>query len=272
MFDDETSIDTEVTEDDLNEEFDDTEFEDEDDWEDDESDWEDEEEDVDDSDEDEENADNDGEGKPSGKKTTIKYNGKEIQLTEEELIAAAQKGYNYDHIKGELDSVKTGNVYKAMKAGADKAGMSVEKYAEYLLESGTADAQLKAEKELKEKYPTAPADMIKEMARMQVAKDTESTKAATETEEQKAWSEALAAYPDLDIKNIPEDVQKEVAEGTSPLLAMKNHEIREIREQLKKSKAEAKRTENRSHTTGSVTSHHGDGTRNSFMDIYNRDD
>lgn len=183
---------------------------------------------------------------------TVKYNGEEKQLTRAEMIEAAQKGLNYDKIKERLDSVQTGDVYKAMKAGADKAKMSIEDYAKYLLETSAADEQLDAEREIREKYPTAPAEMIKEMAALR--KNTASGAAATaaETAEQKAWADALREYPEIKPDAIPEDVQKDVAAGATPLQAMKDHEIRELKDQIKKLKAEEKNKKNKETSIGSL--------------------
>lgn len=203
---------------------------------------------------------------------TVKYNGEERTLTREELITAAQKGLNYDKIKGKLDSAESGVVYKAMKAGADKAGMSVEDYANYLLENSEADKQLEAEREIREKYPGAPAAMVKELAkyRANAEESAAKTKEKTdvETAEQKAWAEALQEYPDLKLDQIPEDVLKNVKEGMSPLRAMMKHEILELRKQTQHQEIEKKNEANRKATIGSLKGRGGPDAKDPFLEGY----
>lgn len=257
---------------------DEAEFEDEDadttDFDDDEEDdaWDDEEDEVEGEGDSEESEESDAdETDDSEELFTIKYNGEEKQLTRAELIEAAQKGFNYDKVKSKLDSYEAGNIHKAMKAGADKAKMSVEDYAKYLIESSNADAQLEAEKALKEKYPTAPADMIREMAKLQTEKAGSGVKAQEQTEEQKAWAEAMHEYPGLSIDKIPDDVREAVKNGKSPLIAMKDHEIAELRKEKKKDAARAKNEDNKRRSVGSMKNHYGQKNRDPFMEAYDEE-
>ena len=64
---------------------------------------------------------------------TVKYNGKETKVAKDDIPTYVQKGMNYDHVMSELDSMRSGNMYKALKRAADKEGMSVEQYAKYVL-------------------------------------------------------------------------------------------------------------------------------------------
>lgn len=199
---------------------------------------------------------------------TVKYNGEEKQLSREELITAAQKGLNYDKVKSKLDSFESGNVYKAMKAGADKAGMTMDAYAAYLLENSEADAQLDAETEIRNKYPGAPADMIKELASLRRKEAGGKQQSSEQSAEQKAWAQVLQEYPDLKIDQIPEDVQEDVKNGVSPLLAMKNHEIRELKQQKKAEAVREKNEKNKKASVGSVTGSYGDGKKDPFLEGY----
>ncbi|MBR0081555.1 MAG: hypothetical protein IJP98_02310 [Clostridia bacterium] len=201
--------------------------------------------------------DEEGAEKPTEEQFTVKYNGEEKQLTREELITAAQKGLNYDKVKARLDSVEQGSVYRAMKAGAEKAGMSVEDYASYLLESNAADDQMEAERTIREKYPNAPADMIKEMAKLQTASSAEAARTSEQTAEQKAWAEALREYPDMKPDEIPESVQNAVKAGATPLQALKDHEISTLKEKIRTLEADRKNKENKAASTGSVTGRGG---------------
>lgn len=183
---------------------------------------------------------------------TVKYNGKEQQLTREELIANAQKGMNYDHVKGELDNVREGNVYKAMKAYADKAGMSIDEAATFLLESAAADAELEEEQSIRNQYGNLPGDVIKELVASRTAEKRAAATAKAESEQQKAWAEALDAYPDLTMDNVPQSVLDAVAKGATPLMALKDNEIASLRQQLKNNATQKQNDLNRARSVGSV--------------------
>lgn len=183
---------------------------------------------------------------------TVKYNGKEQQLTRDEMITNAQKGLNYDHVKGELDNVREGNVYKAMKAYADKAGMSIDEAATFLLESAAADAELEEEQSIRNQYGNLPADVIKELVASRTAEKRAAATAKAESEQQKAWAEALDAYPDLTMDTIPQGVLEAVSKGASPLMALKDNEIAALRQQLKNNATHQQNDLNRARSVGSV--------------------
>ena len=183
---------------------------------------------------------------------TVKYNGKEQQLTREELIAHAQKGMNYDHVKGELDNVREGNVYKAMKAYADKAGMSIDDAATYLLESAAADAELEEEQSIRNQYGNLPADVIKELVASRTAEKRAAATAKAESEQQKAWAEALEAYPDLTMDTVPQSVLEAVSKGASPLMALKDNEIATLKQAIKDGHTQKQNEINRARSVGSV--------------------
>ena len=62
----------------------------------------------------------------------IKYNKEEKALTQEEAIEYAQKGMNYDHVKEELEKVKSSKALSVMEKYAKQNNMTVEQYADYL--------------------------------------------------------------------------------------------------------------------------------------------
>lgn len=216
---------------------------------------------------DDEESDEEAE-EPESEKFTVKFNGEEKELNREELIAAAQKGLNYDKIKGRLDSWESGTIHQALKAAAGKAGMSIDDYAKYMLENSEADAQLEAERELRNKYPGAPAEMIRELAGYRTKAAESGTKAQEQSAEEKAWAEALREYPDIKVDEIPEEVQEDIRGGATPLMAYMRHEIRELKKQQKENAAKEKNAKNKKSSLGSLSSSGSSAKKDPFLEGY----
>lgn len=187
---------------------------------------------------------------------TIRYNKADRKLTRSEAVELAQKGANYDHVKAELDSYRNGPIGKAMKAYADQAGMSVEKYAEMMAQQAEAAEEKRLIAELQEKYPDAPEPLLKDYAKMQREGNKAQAQSAEEAKRQQEWADALAEYPDIKPDAIPQDVHDAVAEGVSPIDALRMHELAELRAKVAKLTADnetkKKQEDNRARSIGSV--------------------
>lgn len=187
---------------------------------------------------------------------TIRYNKADRKLTRAEAVELAQKGANYDHVKAELDSYRDGPIGKAIKAYADQAGMSVEKYAEFMAQQAETAAEKKAIDELREKYPDAPEELLKEHARMQREGSRAQAKSAEEAKLQRAWADALAEYPDIKADAIPQDVHDAVAQGATPLDALRQHELTTLRAKVAEltsaQEKKQKQDDNRARSIGSA--------------------
>jgi hypothetical protein len=190
---------------------------------------------------------------------TVKYNGKEQKVGKDEIPTLVQKGLNYDHIQSELDSMRSGNMYKVLKKAADKEGMSVEQYAKYVLDKEDADTLSSVEAEVRRENPNLPNAIIKELAEARAAKKQNLAKADESSAAEKAWAEALKEYPDMSRDTIPQEVLQAVAAGNSPLLAMKNYEISQLKAAQKKSAIEEKNIKNKEKSTGSLNGIRSDG-------------
>jgi hypothetical protein len=190
---------------------------------------------------------------------TVKYNGKEQKVGKDEIPTLVQKGLNYDHIQSELDSMRSGNMYKALKRAADKEGMSVEQYAKYVLDRDDADALSEAEAAVRKENPNLPNNIIKELAEARAAKKQHNAKAEEASESEIAWAEALKEYPDMTRDSIPDEVLQAVASGKTPLIAMKDYEIAQLRAEKKRSAIEEKNQKNKEKSTGSMNGNRSDG-------------
>lgn len=187
---------------------------------------------------------------------TIRYNKADRKLSKKEAVELAQKGANYDHVKAELDSYRSGPIGQAMKAYADQAGMSVEQYAEMMAHQAEAAAEKKAIEELQEKWPEAPDDLLKEYVRMQREGSKAKAMSAEEAKRQKEWADALAEYPDIKPDAIPQDVHEAVAQGASPIDALRQHELAALRAKVAEltaaKEAKEKANDNRARSIGSA--------------------
>lgn len=190
---------------------------------------------------------------------TVKYNGKETKVAKEDIPTYVQKGMNYDHVMSELDSMRQGNMYKVLKKAADKEGMSVEQYAKYVLDKEDADTLSAAEAEVRRENPNLPSNIIKELAEARAAKKANNAKAEQESAADKAWADALKEYPDITRDSVPQSVLEAVAAGKSPLLALKDYEISQLKEAKQKTAVEERNLKNKEKSTGSLNGRRSDG-------------
>ena len=196
---------------------------------------------------------------------TVKYNGKEQKVGKDEIPTLVQKGLNYDHIQSELDSMRSGNMYKVLKKAADKEGMSVEQYAKFVLDKEDADTLSSVEAEVRRENPNLPNAIIKELAEARAAKKQNLAKAEQGSAEEKAWAEALKEYPGMTKDSIPEEVLHAVAYGKSPLIALKDYEITQLKAAQKKQAVEEKNQKNKEKSTGSMNGTRSDGEMDDFL-------
>lgn len=201
---------------------------------------------------------------------TVKYNGKETKVAKDDIPTYVQKGMNYDHVMSELDSMRSGNMYKALKKAADKEGMSVEQYAKFVLDKEDANALSEAEAAVRKEFPNLPNNVVKELAEARAAKKANNAQAEQSSAEEKAWAEALAEYPDMTKDSIPNEVLEAVAGGKSPLIALKNYEISQLKAAEKKTAIETKNQKNKEKSTGSMKGESVDGDDQFLAGLFGR--
>ena len=201
---------------------------------------------------------------------TVKYNGKETKVSKEDIPTFVQKGMNYDHVMSELDSMRSGNMYKALKKAADKEGMSVEQYAKFVLDKEDANALSEAEAAVRKEFPNLPNNVVKELAEARAAKKANNAQAEQSSAEEKAWAEALSEYPDMTKDSIPNEVLEAVAGGKSPLIALKNYEISQLKAAEKKNAIETKNQKNKEKSTGSMKGESVDGDDQFLAGLFGR--
>ena len=87
----------------------------------------------------------------------IRYNGEDKALTQDEAIMLAQKGMNYDKIKGKLDALENGAL-KSISAIAERAGMTIDEYAERLNDFQEQSEITQIANEYQKKHPDVDDD------------------------------------------------------------------------------------------------------------------
>ena len=219
---------------------------------------------------------------------TIKYNGQDKPLSQEEAITMAQKGMNYDKVFGELQGFKqhfrNADELNVLVEMANSAGLDVPQYLQRMQDfQNNAMVQNIAEN-LKEKYPDAPDGLIQEMAKNQFEKQTNDKrqmKIDTETAKQKADKANLlnqiqaleSQYPDVDINQLPDEVIAMAAQGETLLSAYRAYELKQLREQISNQTNEInalkKNHSNKQKSTGSLTGRGGNDEMDAFLDGFN---
>lgn len=219
---------------------------------------------------------------------TIKYNGEDKALSQEEAITMAQKGMNYDKVYGELQNYKqhfkNSNDLKILVEMANSAGVGVSEYL-VKMQSFQNDAAIQniADK-LKEKYPEAPEELLKEMAKNQFER-TNADKRQAELDVQKSQESAeLAAlgkqiealqseYPDVDILKLPEEVIAMAQSGETLLSAYRAYDLKQWKDKFNNLNTELEATKknqsNRQKSTGSLAGKAANDAMDPFLEGLN---
>ena len=219
---------------------------------------------------------------------TIKYNGEDKPLSQEEAITMAQKGMNYDKVFGELQGFKqhfkNADDLNILIDMANSAGMDVPSYLQSMQGFQNNAMIQNIATTLKEKYPDAPDGLIQEMAKAQFEKQTSDKRQAkidTETAKKNADRENLVnqinalqgEYPDVDVYHLPEEVIQRAEQGETLLSAYRAYELKQLRDQISNQTNEInalkKNHSNKQKTTGSLTGKGGNDQLDAFLDGFN---
>lgn len=194
---------------------------------------------------------NEGEPAPAEEEPKYKVNflGEEMELPVSELVTAAQKGMNYDHVKSELDRLRAsaeqnGAARAMMEQMARSSGMTVEEYTE-LCKNTLEESKLR--EQLDRGIPEDAAKRLLELEEKERLRGEEEERQREEAQKREAYSELIREYPDL--TSLPDEVAAAVAEGESPLNAYRAYELRQLKTELAALK---KTAENRRKSTGSL--------------------
>lgn len=206
----------------------------------------------------------------------LKHLGEVKQVSRDEVIALAQKGMNYDHIRGERDTARQEvarlvELENFLKELAAPQGMSVQD----LMDS--TRASILAEREGLD--PNVALQRVKLdrdrkafEAQQQQRQQAQQQQTQEEARQRDSFLRFAKEYPDVDPKTIPKEVWERFGAGVDLADAYTRHENKRLREELSsvtaKLEAEKTNTKNRQRSTGSQKSA---GAENQKMDPIDRD-
>lgn len=210
---------------------------------------------------------------------TLKNRDEVRQFTKDEVVAMAQKGWDYDTVRQERDQLRqyreeADPALLMVKNYAEKSGLTVEQYLDVvrrqeLLSQGvneqTANAQISLEKQQAAMEARTRAD---QEARQQ--QEAVQRKAQEQQDTRRKDMEAfLAAHPGVKGSDIPQEVWAQVAAGKSLIAAYAEHENEQLKAELA---AERQNKANAQRSPGSLTNPQGEDTRSEIDKIWYSDD
>jgi hypothetical protein len=198
---------------------------------------------------------------------TLKVLGEEKSFTREEVVPLAQKGMDYDRVKGQLETAKNDlKDYQQVKAELSKQNERLQFLEELAKEQNMSLDELIENTQVQVMHRKTGKDM--EVCRGIVANERRARElqaqqaTVTATKDQNAKRDAdiaefMKAYPELasDPKNVPNEVWEAVNKGESLVSAYRAYEVKALRAELEQQKAaaaeEKRKQENKSRSTGS---------------------
>lgn len=198
---------------------------------------------------------------------TLKYMGEEKSVTREEIVPLAEKGMNYDKVKGQLEAARNDlREFEQVKADLSKRNEQLQYLEELAKEQNMSLDELIENTQVQVMHRKTGKDM--EVCRGIVANERRARElqaqqaTVTATKDQNAKRDAdiaefMKAYPELasDPKNVPQEVWDAVNKGESLLNAYRAYEVKALRAELEQQKAaaaeEKRKQENKSRSTGS---------------------
>lgn len=198
---------------------------------------------------------------------TLKWMGEEKSYTREEVIPLAQKGIDYDRVKGQLEESRQKYAdYDTIKADLAKRNeqfLALEELAKE--QNQTLDELIElTQAQMMAKKTGQNIDVCRGMIRNQrmerelKAREEKLTATVDQNAKQKADIDAfMKAYPDraADPTALPAEVWEAVRGGESLVSAYRAYEVKELKAQLERQKAEAEqrlqKEINKSRSTGS---------------------
>lgn len=213
-----------------------------------------------------ENAQQHAETQPKAdapKMWTLRHMDEVRQVGEADMVVLAQKGLDYDRIRGKYDESKP--VMELFGSFAKQAGMSIPDYVSFIRTqakqaSGMSEAEARRTVELEDREAAVSAKEAVEAQRQNGANQAAQARAAAEARRNADIAEFQRLFPDAakDPKAIPQEVWAAVRSGMSLVSAYSKYAVdqanaaRQAAEQ--KAAASAQNQQNASRSTGSMQS------------------
>lgn len=211
---------------------------------------------------------------------TLKNRDEVRQFTKDEVVAMAQKGWDYDTVRQERDQLRqyrqeADPALLMVKGYAQRSGLTVEQYLDVvrrqeLLSQGvneqTANAQISLEKQQAALEARTRADQEAQRQQEAAQKQAQEQQAARKRD----MAAFLESHPGVKGADIPGEVWAQVAAGKSLTAAYAEHENRQLKAELA---AERQNKANAQRSPGSLTNPQGEDIRSEIDKIwYSNDD
>lgn len=199
----------------------------------------------------------------------IVYNGQKMKLSRQEMITAAQKGMNYDHVYGELQQLRQAPEFALLDRYAAQNGMNRQQYMQALAQAETdRRVQQEVEKGVPEETARRLVNLEQEQARQQQQSAAAQSELGKRQERERQVAEFHKEFPD--VTEFPDEVMARIIRGETPVSAYRAYQIDQLNAKIasleQEKAAQAVTEQNRKKSVGSVS---GGGNGNDpFMDAF----
>ena len=192
---------------------------------------------------------------------TLKHLESTRTVTKEEAQELAQKGLDYDRVKGKLEELreyqnKVGPAVTLIQRYADQSHMSIEEYLDYcrsqeLVQGGLTEDQAKRQIDIEHRESAVTA-REEEAESERAAQDAAKQEADTQAEQVRRDIQAfMQDYPGVSAQEIPEEVWADMMKNkVSMSVAYGKYKVKALEREVEAAKAAA---EAKAKTTGSLT-------------------
>lgn len=188
---------------------------------------------------------------------TLRNREEQRQVTREELIAMAQKGWDYDKVRQERDQLQQTHEQVApflslLDEAAKKNGMTREEYldalrSQELMREGMSEEEARRELGFRKRE----ADLNARQTKLDAEENRRNSEAQKEQERQARVSREVAAFREAypDVKTVPQEVWDQVNKGVPLVTAYTTHENKRLLAELA---AERQNNANKQRSPGSL--------------------
>ncbi len=199
----------------------------------------------------------------------IVYNGQKMKLSRQEMITAAQKGMNYDHVYGELQQLRQAPEFALLDRYAAQNGMNRQQYMQALAQAETdRRVQQEVEKGVPEETARRLVNLEQEQARQQQQRAAAQSELGKRQARERQVAEFHKEFPD--VTEFPDEVMARIVRGETPVSAYRAYQIEQLNAKIasleQEKAAQAVTEQNKKKSVGSVS---GGGNGNDpFMDAF----
>lgn len=194
---------------------------------------------------------------------TLRYMDQDKQVGEADMVILAQKGMDYDRIRGKYDEAKP--VMELFGAFAKQAGMSISDYVAHIRiqakqSQGMSEAEAKRSIDLEDREAAVSAKEAEETQRRQAANQAQKARNDADARRRADIAEFQKTFPDAakDPKSIPAEVWADVRNGSTLVAAYAKYAVAQANAKANAAEQRAETTsqnqKNAGRSTGSMKS------------------